>query len=917
LGGIPININSKPKVFLTLIVISLILFQSLILFSPVVAWKNGPSGNEFSSDPKIPKYGTHDWMAEHALDLLNPNEKQYLLDNLDTYLYGTELPDKTGGGGFGDTQLQVMYFNETGILMNSSGAHRAWQVHNQAVNYLESGDIYNGTLYLGAMTHYIADLSVFGNVMNETYWRVPTHYNDYMNYVNSKTSTYSSEFDSYLTPLVSLGVGDPYDAGWLVAYNTTFDPNGYRNCTWMENNYDWADPDFKDRCGESLNYAVNIIAAVFKTTYKNNLSTPSKPQSLNVEEVKGDTVNLSWSANPEDNIKGYSIFINKSGSTAEFEAIPIANVTSGTSFTVTDLVSETTYSFKIRAYNIVGKTSQFSNSVTTTTRDVTPPNAPSIFSLPDGTNKPKLSVSGFAELGAKVEVYVNNLSTPAGEDFASMDLGYYRIEVELEDGWNNLTARAIDSSGNKGPFADYRLILLDATKPSANTGANIEVSKRENPVTVYFDGTNSTDNQGEIANYTWTIDLRTKIVTLYGPAPSYNFDSAGDFLVSLNVTDTQDNWDIDQFWINVTQEDYLAPIILTRNPNEDEINVSVNVSIRAVFNEPLNASSIELQLYSNLEGEIQIPRATYDPVKRLLVLIPFENLTHDRIYTVIIDCTDIAGNILSGSTWNFSTKPRPADFDGDQLPDVWEWQYPALDANASDGFEDPDNDRLLNFDEYNNGIESTDPTKADTDGDGMSDYFERVYSLKPLDPNDAALDPDEDGYSNLEEFELNSNPNDPTEPGVKDGDGDDDDYTWVIIAIVVIIIVIFLLLILIRKMKYRQTGQVIKDDDGYLKTKDAKELGIGGNIFFEGPSQYVYEGKTGGTPQRGPKAMDEDVIATEAKGPISDRPTPTEILQRAKSEEKKCPNCDAGLPEDTTYCFECGTTFDEKESPDK
>jgi len=46
----------------------------------------------------------------------------------------------------------------------------------------------------------------------------------------------------------------------------------------------------------------------------------------------------------------------------------------------------------------------------------------------------------------------------------------------------------------------------------------------------------------------------------------------------------------------------------------------------------------------------------------------------------------------------------------------------------------------------------------DLDSDGMADEWEQFIGLNSSDPNDASLDPDNDGYSNLEEYEGKSNP---------------------------------------------------------------------------------------------------------------------------------------------------------------
>lgn len=60
---------------------------------------------------------------------------------------------------------------------------------------------------------------------------------------------------------------------------------------------------------------------------------------------------------------------------------------------------------------------------------------------------------------------------------------------------------------------------------------------------------------------------------------------------------------------------------------------------------------------------------------------------------------------------------------------------------------------------------------GDRDGDGLPDWYEDLYDfLDPDVPTDAALDFDEDGLTNLEEFELGTDPSNPD----TDGDGLDD-----------------------------------------------------------------------------------------------------------------------------------------------
>jgi parallel beta-helix repeat protein len=110
------------------------------------------------------------------------------------------------------------------------------------------------------------------------------------------------------------------------------------------------------------------------------------------------------------------------------------------------------------------------------------------------------------------------------------------------------------------------------------------------------------------------------------------------------------------------------------------------------------------------------------------------------------------------------------DTDGDHLPDYWE-TCKGLDLNDPTGAEgaegDPDGDGLLNYWEYFYGTDpggngDTDQDGIldgwDTDNDGMPDGWEVVQELNPL-IEDSNRDEDRDGWTNLEEFLNDSDPN--------------------------------------------------------------------------------------------------------------------------------------------------------------
>lgn len=232
---------------------------------PVTSWSNGG----FSTDPTNPNYGTHDWIAQHALDWLPEEEKEYILNNLAIYLYGTELPDSGAApDGIGDVALHHIYYWANGTLQNDDSAIRAQDEYLEALNYIKSGNVTMAVKTLGIMSHYIADVSVFGHVMGSgTDWGEEVHHSDYETYVNDRTDNYTDEFNTYLVFDGSLDNISAYNASCMLAYDTTFDVDGDLTCVWMDQNYNWTDPVFRNRAGESLNLAVNYLVDVLHTFY--------------------------------------------------------------------------------------------------------------------------------------------------------------------------------------------------------------------------------------------------------------------------------------------------------------------------------------------------------------------------------------------------------------------------------------------------------------------------------------------------------------------------------------------------------------------------------------------------------------------------------------------------------------------------
>lgn len=250
---------------MAVVILSSLLFAAIVNFSVVFCWSNGG----YSDDPSDAEYGTHDWIAHHALDWLPLTEKQFVLDNLANYLYGTELPDNGGApDGIGDRFKHHVYYSANGFLQDDASAVRAQEEYSVAVDFFMLGDLANATKRLGVMTHYIVDLAVFGHVMSpNTDWGDEIHHSDYEAYVNTRTDSYHDEFNTFLVFDGVLNHVSAYDAALTLAYDTTFDVDGAFTCVWMDQNYNWSSPTFKNRCTESLNLAVNLVADVLHTFY--------------------------------------------------------------------------------------------------------------------------------------------------------------------------------------------------------------------------------------------------------------------------------------------------------------------------------------------------------------------------------------------------------------------------------------------------------------------------------------------------------------------------------------------------------------------------------------------------------------------------------------------------------------------------
>ncbi|MCK5560140.1 MAG: hypothetical protein KAJ51_06085, partial [Thermoplasmata archaeon] len=176
----------------------------------------------------------------------------------------------------------------------------------------------------------------------------------------------------------------------------------------------------------------------------------------------------------------------------------------------------------------------------------------------------------------------------------------------------------------------------------------------------------------------------------------------------------------------------------------------------------------------------------------------------------------------------------PTDTDGDRMDDDWEDQHDLDNNDPNDADDDPDEDGLTNLQEFERKL---DPRDSDTDDDGLPDGWEVEYDLNPLDDgtinvdNGSNGDPDGDSYSNLEEYEANTDPRLGTshpEKEEKKEEEVEDLMNYVITIVVIIMLLVFISAVVIKFNKKRQAQVHAQDVMSELqrKIKEMKKAGM-------------------------------------------------------------------------------------------
>ena len=255
-----------------------ILIFLLIIPQFAYAWKNGQSGNASTdqvSECSNPPYSTHDWIADKAFAVMPTEQVAWLAPHRTMLLLGTEAPDNDDiptscngpNTGYDDKnqghsvewEADLSGFVVRNGTRKDRAADRAQEEYEKAVTAYRNNNLSDAAFYLGAMAHYIGDVSQYGHSYPDE-----TIHSLYEGWVGRRTKQLNGTvFDDYIVYNGSIR-RRPYTAVKRISKATFGGRARILPATEMDAMYrDQKDTiEFKNSVGDSLNLAVNEMADV-------------------------------------------------------------------------------------------------------------------------------------------------------------------------------------------------------------------------------------------------------------------------------------------------------------------------------------------------------------------------------------------------------------------------------------------------------------------------------------------------------------------------------------------------------------------------------------------------------------------------------------------------------------------------------
>ncbi|HLF05884.1 MAG TPA: PKD domain-containing protein, partial [Thermoplasmata archaeon] len=214
--------------------------------------------------------------------------------------------------------------------------------------------------------------------------------------------------------------------------------------------------------------------------------------------------------------------------------------------------------------------------------------------------------------------------------------GHYLAFVQMQD------------YGQNSGFAAQEFDL-DTVAPTAAAGPDVQIKDGDSTV---FNGTLSSDDVG-VANYTWTYSDGAANRTQYGPTPTAQFMTPGNYTVTLTARDAANNAGTDTLLVMVAMRDREAPVARAGN------DISVGIGKNATLNGSASSDNIGIVDHdwmlsngtANLTLSGAVASARFDILGTYVATLEVRdaegNLGNDTVNVTVVD--DIAPTARAGS----------------------------------------------------------------------------------------------------------------------------------------------------------------------------------------------------------------------------------------------------------------------------
>jgi parallel beta-helix repeat protein len=379
-----------------------------------------------------------------------------------------------------------------------------------------------------------------------------------------------------------------------------------------------------------------------------------------------------------------------------------------------------------------------------------------------------------------------------------------------DNGKYTVTLTVTDDDG--ATAKDTCTVTVNNMKPIADFTINPETGD----VTSSFEFSSASyDTDGFITHYYWDFGDGS---TSEQENPSHKYENSGTFEVSLKVKD-DDGLESDVITKEITFTN-LPPVAIAKSSIVTaKITEKIEFDATGSYDKDGEIINIIWQFGDGNLAYDSIVEHSYDKIGTYTVIL---EIIDDSDNNALTSLEIIIFDEILDSDGDGLTDDIDPDDDNDGLPDTWEVKYGLNTVDQTDADQDLDEDSLLNIDEY---LHLTNPTLADTDHDGLSDYDEiTIYNTNPTNP-----DTDGDSYND----KVDAYPNDDTMHEKQSPKEDSDIQIFMILIIIILIIIIAIIPIVIRKKRHNLIGEPYSQDKALrdltfkvLKDPDGQNLRV-------------------------------------------------------------------------------------------